>query len=601
MKSYVLSFLVFVLIGCSTTPKVNYSAEEIQTESKNVNDFFEAEFQAALERSPEELTSFGIKRKYEQLDDNSYANAQNEMKLAKEAYQKLLTFNRDKLDEPTKISYDIYVDQNKNLDQSEKYYFHRYFVNQMFGRHTNLVEFMMDYHTISNEPQAWSYIARIEGFEKAIDQLIENMKMQKEKGIKYPHFVFEHVIRDSQNILKGAPFQNTAKYSDLLMDFRSKIAKIDSDPKLKNILMKKAMISMNRYVKAGFLKLIAFMQELEKEQKEVNGVWAQPDGQAYYAYLLKKSTTTNLTPQQIHALGLKEVQRIHNEMKVVMTKIGFNGTLQEFFKAIKVDPKLHYTNNYAGRQEYLKDTQKIIDAIQLKTDELFNLKPKAPLVVKPVEKYREKSAGIAFYERPAPDGSRPGVYYVNLADMSTVPKYDMEALAYHEAIPGHHMQIAIAQELQGLPKFRLYGHYGSYTEGWGLYAESLPTELGFYQDPYSEFGRLSMELWRASRLVVDTGIHFYKWTKEQAIEYLAQNTPYSEDKNLKEVERYFIMPGQAVTYKVGQLKILELRQKAKKALKDKFDIKEFHDVILKNGAVPFSVLEQSVNNYISSK
>lgn len=592
-----VSIFLFCFLGCASTPSVQYTEEQIIEESKKVNDFFEADFEAALERSPEEMTAFGIKKKYEQLDDESYENYQKEMELSKEAYEKLLSFDYNKLDAATKVSYDLYVHNYKRAESSAKYYFHRYFLNQMYGRHTELVNFMMEYHTIKNEPQAWSYISRLEGFEKAINDVIAKIQIQKERGIKYPHFVFEHVIRDCKNILRGFPFQNVKKDSDLFKDFRSKIARIPSEPKIKNILMNKAKLSMVRYVKPSYLKLIALMEEMQKEQTEVQGVWALPDGAAYYIHQLKQITTTDLTPQQIHHLGLKEVERIHQQMKQIMTQLGFDGTLQEFFEAIKADSKLHYPNTYLGRQEYLKDTQKIIDAIALKTDELFNLKPKAQLVVKPVEKYREKSAAVAFYERPTPDGSLPGRYYVNLADMSTVPKYDMEALAYHEAIPGHHMQIAIAQELEGLPKFRLYSHYGSYIEGWGLYAESLPKEIGFYQDLYSEFGRLSMELWRATRLVVDTGIHFYKWTKEQAVDYMTQNTSNSADKNLKEVERYFVMPGQAVSYKVGQLKILELRKKAEKALKSKFNLKDFHDVILKNGAVPFPVLEKEVNQY----
>ena len=600
MKKTIVCFYLVLLAACATTKPV-YSPEEIAKESSKVNEFFEKDFQEAMERSPEFLTFMGSKKKYEQLDDNSYDNFLKEHELAKASLGRLRSFDPQKLDPQTKISYDLYIEDGKDLENSKKFYFHNYFVNQMYGRHSGLVEFMLNQHSVVNEPEAWSYISRLEAFEKAMDDVIAKLEAQKSKGIKYPNFIFEHVIRDSKNIISGFPFQNIKRDSDLYKDFRTKVARIPAEPKIKNILMNKAKLSMTRYVKPAYQKLITYLEQLEKESPDSHGVWALPNGDKFYAYRLKKITTTDLSPAQIHKLGLSEVEKIHNEMKKLMESLEFKGTLKEFFANVQNNPKLFYPNTYRGKQSYLQDTKKIIAAIEAKTDQLFNVKPKAKLIVKPVEEYREKSAGVAFYEAPAPDGSRPGIYYVNMADMTTIPKYDMEALAYHEAVPGHHMQIAIAQELQGLPKFRLFGGFTAYSEGWGLYAEKLPKEVGFYQDPYSDFGRLSMELWRAARLVVDTGIHHYKWTRDQAIDYLTLNTPNSMDKNTKEVERYFVMPGQATAYKIGQLKIIELRQKAEKRLQTQFDLKEFHDVILKNGALPFTVLEQVVDSYIKTK
>jgi uncharacterized protein (DUF885 family) len=599
MKKLNLLLITILISACTTNSKI--SDAEKQKSSAALNAFFDADFEATADRSPETLTFLGSRKRYAELDDDSYENFKKEASLFEESLAKVKSFDPKKLDEQTKISYDLYENTNQDLASSEKFYFHRYFLSQMSGRHSDLVEFMINQHQVYNEPQAWSYISRLQGFEKAIDDLVAKLNIQKGKGIKYPNLIFAHAIRDCKNIISGYPFQNVKKDSELYRDFRTKVARIDAEPNIKNILMLKAKHALRLNVQPAYERLISTLIKMEKANPENQGVWALPDGDEYYRYRLKKNTTTDLTPAQVHSLGLKEVVRIQDQMKALMKQMGFSGTLKGFFESVKKDPKLYYSNNYKGRQDYLRETQAIIDNIQAKTDDLFNIKPKAKLVVKAVEKYREQSAPVAFYEAPAPDGSRPAVYYVNMADMSTIPKFDMEALAYHEAIPGHHFQIAIAQELKGIPKFRLYENYTAYVEGWGLYAERLPKELGFYKDPYSEFGRLSMELWRAARLVVDPGIHYYKWTREQAIDYLSENTPNSLDKNTKEVERYFVIPGQAVAYKVGQLKILELRQKAERALKSKFNLKEFHDVLLKNGSLPFTVLEQVVDSYIKTR
>jgi len=304
---------------------------------------------------------------------------------------------------------------------------------------------------------------------------------------------------------------------------------------------------------------------------------------------------------EIHNIGLSEVKRIHGEMEEIMKKVEYKGTLQEFFQFMKKDKQFYYASNPKGKKEYLDKAVFIIDSMKTRLDELFITKPKADLKVKAVEAFREKSAGKAFYQQPALDGSRPGTYYANLYDMESMPSYQMEALAYHEGIPGHHMQIAIAQELKNLPMFRKLGRYTAYVEGWGLYSEFIPKEMGFYADPYSDFGRLAMELWRACRLVVDTGIHAKKWTREEGIKYYTDNTPNAKLDAVKMVERHIVMPSQATAYKVGMLKILELRKKAKEALGDNFDIRKFHDVVLTNGPIPLNVLEDLVEAYINKE
>ncbi|MEL6189057.1 MAG: DUF885 domain-containing protein, partial [Myxococcota bacterium] len=304
----------------------------------------------------------------------------------------------------------------------------------------------------------------------------------------------------------------------------------------------------------------------------------------------------------IHALGLAEVERIHGEMREIMKKVGFEGDLQAFFTFMRTDPQFYYENDEAGRKAYLEEATAIIDDMRTRLPELFSTFPKAKLVVRRVEAFREKAAGKAFYSRPALDGSTPGTYYANLYNMADMPKYQMAALAYHEGIPGHHMQIALTQELEGIPKFRKFTFFTAYTEGWGLYSELIPKELGLYDaDPYSDFGRLAMELWRACRLVVDTGLHQKRWTREQAIDYLATNTPNPKGDVVKAIERYIVMPSQATAYKVGMLRILQLRAKAERALGSSFDIRPFHDVVLRNGPLPLTVLEEQVDAWIASQ
>jgi len=355
-------------------------------------------------------------------------------------------------------------------------------------------------------------------------------------------------------------------------------------------------------VKPAYEKLIAYTTQLEKKATEDDGCWKFPDGDEFYNAALERTTTTNLTADEIHEIGLKEVARIQGEMKEIMKKVHFkNDNLQDFFKFMREDKQFYFSNDSAGKKAYMAKAVEIINTMKAQLDKLFVTQPKAPIEVKAVEAFREKSATGAFYEEPALDGSRPGRYYINLYTMQDQPIYQMEALAYHEGIPGHHMQIAIAQELKNMPKFRKNGGNTAYQEGWALYSEQLGKEIGFYSDPYSDFGRLSMEIFRAARLVVDTGIHRKKWSRKKAIDYFLANIPNPEGDCIKEIERYIVWPSQATGYKIGMLKILELREKAKKELGDKFSLKEFHEVILTNGPLPLSLLEENVNNWIKSK
>ena len=348
--------------------------------------------------------------------------------------------------------------------------------------------------------------------------------------------------------------------------------------------------------------MIAAIEALRAKSPGPHGVWKLPDGDAYYKTQIKFWTTEpDLTAEQIHQIGLDEVARIKGEMQAIMKQVGFQGDLPAFFKHLRTDPKNFFPNTPEGKQAYLDQSKAYIDSIYSDVKQYFNVLPKAPLEVRAVEEWREATAPIAFYNQPTPDGSRPGIYYVNLHDMSTRQKHEMETVAYHEGAPGHHFQIAIQQELEGVPTFQKFAFFGAYVEGWGLYAERLAKEEGRFTDPMQDFGRLQNEMLRACRLVVDTGAHSKQWTREQMIEYMTSNNPMTVEDATKETERYIDNPGQALSYKIGMIKILELRERAKKELGPKFDIRDFHDVVLKNGAVPLPVLDGLVNDYIAAK
>ncbi len=601
-KVVIILCLIIGFTSCKQESAKELSADEIAQESKKANDFFEQQFQEGLDRSPEYQTYLGIKKDADKWDDYSDEFAAEELENNKESLQWLLdSINVNALDTPTKLSYDLYKTRLENRIYDYKYRLYTYPVNQMHGMQAEIPAFLINMHQISDVKDAENYIARLHNLKPTFDQLVLNLKARQEAGIMIPKFVFDMVIEDSQNLITGAPFDKSNKESTLLADFTSKVTKLDIDDAQKQELIAQANDGLLNGVLPAYSHLIETLKEQQAVASTDDGAWKFPDGEAFFNNRLQRTTTTNLTADEIHEIGLKEVARIHDEMRAIKNSVGFEGDLQDFFQFMKVDGQFYFEDSDNGRAIYMEQATEIIDSMKTRLDELFITKPKADLIVKAVEPFREKSAGKAFYQRPAPDGSRPGTYYANMYDMESMPSYQMAALAYHEGIPGHHMQLSIAQELQDVPKFRKYGGYTAYIEGWGLYSEFIPKEMGFYADPYADFGRLAMELWRACRLVVDTGIHTKKWTREDGIKYYTDNTPNAELDAVKMVERHIVMPSQATAYKIGMLKILELREKAKTELGDKFDIRKFHEVVLSNGAIPLNVLEDLVDEWIASE
>ncbi|MDD8059372.1 DUF885 domain-containing protein [Shewanella metallivivens] len=571
------------------------------TESAKANALFEAIFMENVMANPVNQTYLGIKQDYDKWNDLSEAAADADLARAKDQLARINAIDITQLDEQTTLSFELLKARIEQTIADDKWRYHTYPVNQMYGVHSMVASILINQHQITNESDAKAYISRLNATETLLAQLQTALEIRASKKIIAPKFVFAYVIADSQNIISGAPFNDTDKDNALWADANRKINKLDISEDKKHALLAEVKQALITKVKPAYQQFIAYAKTLEARADTRDGAWKLPDGEAFFNNALSRTTTTDMSADQIHDLGLAEVKRIHNEMRLIMEKVKFTGTLQAFFAYMREDKQFYYPETKAGKQAYLTEAKALIDNMETRLDEVFKIKPKAALLVKQVEAFREKSAGKAFYDQPAPDGSRPGTYYANLYKMEAMPQYQMEALAYHEGIPGHHMQIAIAQELQGIPKFRKFGGYTAYVEGWGLYSEYFPKEMGLYADPYSDFGRLSMELWRACRLVVDTGIHDKKWTREQAIAYYVNNTPNAESDAIKMVERHIVMPSQATAYKVGMIKILSLREKAKKRLGDKFDIRDFHTLVLKNGPLPLDVLEEQVDKWIKQQ
>lgn len=591
--------LVFIMTSMSLSWSDDH-AEKIIAASKAANEAFDKNFMKEIMLSPIYQTYMGIKKDYGKWDEVGEKADKARLERQKGYLADLQKIDTSLLDEQTLLSYRLLEQSLKNDIEDYQYRLYNYPVNQMFGAQSNAPSLLINQHLVSDLTDAKAYISRLNNLPTYFDQVMQEIKIREKAGILAPKFVYQYVIKDSQNIIKGQPFEISDEKSTLLEDFTKKVYALTLSEEEKSELVKEAITALREKVKPAYEKLIALMQDQEKRANTDAGVWKFPQGDAFYKNALARTTTTDLSADEIHELGLKEVARIHKEVRELMKQVNFKGSLTEFFTFMRTDKQFYLAETQAGKDSYITEVKRVLGDMEKRLPEVFNVLPKAELKIKPVEPFREKSAGMAFYQQPAPDGSRPGIYYANLYKMSEMPTYELEALAFHEALPGHHMQISIAQELEGLPKFRRFGGYTAYVEGWGLYSEYLPKEMGFYQDPYSDFGRLSMELWRACRLVVDTGLHQKKWSREKAIQYLKDNTPSPEGNVVKAIERYIVMPSQATAYKVGMLKILTLREKAKKALGKDFDIRYFHDVVLKNGPVPLYILEEEVDKWINT-
>ncbi|MBY9065517.1 DUF885 domain-containing protein [Hyphomonas sp. WL0036] len=601
-----------VLVTACGTPAhrdervTEYSAEIVAAESERLNDWFEQKFEESIARNPMRLTALGRRERYGEWPDASPEFGEETLALERANVQEMQEkFDFDKLDDQSRLSWRLAIYELERSEANAPFQDHSYTFNQMFGVQSSIPAFLINQHKATSAPDLDAYISRLEGVAAYLGQHVANARAASEKGIQPPAFVYEYVLSDARGLITGFPFSGASDGSEdspLMADFRGKVGALVTNATLTQeegaAFLARGEEALKSYVGPAYEAAIEELAHQQLTATADDGAWKLPNGAAYYETRLKAMTTTNLTADEIHQIGLDEITRIHGEMQAIMAEVGFEGDLQDFFQFMRTDPRFYKPETAEGREEYLAEARDAISRMEADLPNLFNTFPKAGMIVQAVEPFREKSAGKAFYNRPAPDGSRPGIYYANLYRMADMPTYQMEALAFHEGIPGHHMQIAIAQELENVPSFRKFGGYTAYSEGWGLYTELLPKEIGYYADPYSDFGRLAMEIWRAARLVVDTGIHSKGWTREQAVQYLMENTPNPEGDCRKAIDRYIVMPGQATAYKIGMLKIVELRERAKAELGDKFDIRDFHDAVLKDGAVPLAILEENVDAWI---
>lgn len=608
-----------VLSGCKPAPQpetnnapaaaqsATATTAVVQSESERLNQWFEVKYEEQLQMSPLQLTFQGRKDKHDQIDDLTEAGEDKALAWQAATVAELKSkFDYSKLDTEAKTSYDLWIYQYEEARDAAQFRVNQYVFNQMQGTHALLPQVLINFHKVEEVADMEAYIKRIGGIAKAIADLQQRAKKYADAGVIPPRFAYEGVIEQVNNLVSGAPFAQSDKDAPLWSDAKAKIDALKKADKLDDAQAQKLTDDAKNALVSQFLpayqNLATYLKsELDKAAVNPVGVSTQPNGVAYYNLRLQQSTTTDLTAEQIHQIGLDEVARLTKEMNAIKEQVGFSGSLQDFFKFIKTDPQFFYPDTDEGRQAYLTDSEAFIRQVEAKLPQYFGILPKAPLLIKRVEAFREQPGAAQHYFPGTPDGKRPGIYYAHLSDMKAMPKNEMEAIAYHEGSPGHHMQLSIAQELTGVPKFRTQAGFTAYIEGWALYTELLAKEMGQYQNPYNDFGRLITEMWRAIRLVVDTGMHAKGWTEQQGVAYFLANSPVAEGAVKSEVRRYLVWPGQATSYKIGMLKILELRQAAKQQLGDKFDIRGFHDTVLSGGALPLKVLEQRVNNWVEQQ
>lgn len=563
--------------------------------------FLDHAFDEQVALSPESQTQLGFKTDDDKLDDYTDAAAVKQHDLAERQLKEMhARFRPDQLGESARVSYRLFEHEVERGRSAFQFRNLRFPVSTTGSPAGDIPVLLINNHKVDSVADAEAYIARLRDTDRVMREVAATMREQAAAGIVPNKVNFGPARDDARKIITGAPFDGGPD-STLMADFSKKVGALDAPPDVKAKLLADARAALTGPFKHGYDTLIAAIDEIEPKSQGNFGAWHLPNGAAYYADRLKASTTTDLTADQIHEIGLRQVAAIRQEMEAIKAQVGFTGTLEQFFDHIRTDPQFKYPNTDAGREQYLGDARAVIASVMVAAPRYFRVLPKAPLEVRAVEKWREATASTAFYNAPSADGTRPGIYYVNLVDMNQTQKVQVAAIAAHEGAPGHHFQIARQQELTGIPKFRKFGGYGAYMEGWGLYSERLADEMGIYKDPYARFGMLSLQVWRAIRLVLDTGIHSKRWTREQAIAYFRGNSSVSDTDIAREVDRYFNWPGQATSYMVGQLRIAELRKRAETQLGPRFDIRDFHEAVLSQGALPLDILEEQVDRYIATR
>tara|TARA_R110001592_G_scaffold111255_3_gene308154 strand:- start:2396 stop:4249 length:1854 start_codon:yes stop_codon:yes gene_type:complete len=604
--------ILFILAACSEPqPGATQAISEPQTEevvrneTELLNAWLDIQYEEQLEFSPQSRTRLGDKTDYDKLDDYTLAGQLTELEWLRGSVGSMQqNFDYDSLNDDGKLSYDMWAYGLEQAESRVLYWNHGY----IFGRggpHAGIPSFLISYQALDTAEDVEAYISRLGEIDRVFGELLERSKQASALGIRQPRFAYDSALSEIERVTAGVPFRTSdnSPNSPLWVDLQTKIEalveqEVISADQAQNYLQEAQNILSNEVLNA-YAEVAQWLEEdREFASPESQGVWALPDGENYYNQRLKLMTTLDLSADEIHEIGLAEVERLRGEMEAIKNLVGFEQSLQEFFVFTREDPQFYYPNTDEGRQEYLDVNNEYLDFINEKLPEYFGVLPKASLIVSRVESFREQDGAAQHYRAGAPDGSRPGVFYSHMSDMSTLAKFQIEDIAYHEGNPGHHMQISIQQELTEVPRFRTQYFTTAYTEGWGLYAEWLAKEMGGFQDPYSDFGRLAGEIWRAVRLVVDTGIHTKRWSEDRAVQYFLDNTPIPEGAVRSEVQRYFAGPGQATAYKIGMMNFQQARANAEEALGDDFDIRAFHDIVLGAGALPMPMMHARVQRWI---
>jgi uncharacterized protein (DUF885 family) len=579
--------LIFLILAALSLMSIEQQA--IADDNDNLLKIF-SEYEEYVKRNyPEGATYDGDHRYDDKVTDNSEAGILARQDSTRKFLSKLMQIHYDKLSDDNRINYDLFKRSLQEDLEFSRFNDYMMPIGQQNGIHLGAPQ-LVQFQPLSNAEEFNKYFTRLRSIGTSVDNDIAKMKKGMSLGIVMPSFIMEQTLPQMESIISKNPgesifFSAMEKGKDLTPEQRESISN-----ELKEIIsqdINPAFQRLHDFVKNEYLPVC----------RQEAGVWSLPDGSDRYNLLVKYFTTLDLTFDDVHKTGLSEVARIEKEMSRIKDSIGFNGSVQEFNEFIKKDPNMFYTD----KEDLMNGFRDILGRMDAKLPDLFGRLPKAPYDLKEMEEFRSKSAPAAYYYSAPEDRSRPGYFYVNTYDLPSRPKYTMTALALHEAVPGHHLQISIAQELKNLPKFRRDGGYTSFVEGWALYAESLGYETQMYEDLYQLYGALIFEMWRACRLVVDTGIHAKKWTREEAVAYMKKYTANSDLDIKSEVDRYIAWPGQALAYKTGEMKIKELRKKSEETLGSKFDIKEFHDTVLKNGALPLPLLEVEINRWIQTK
>ena len=617
MRLFLLS-LILMLAACGEQQSNQQSAAEtnvaeiqseaidsVASETVRLNSWFDEQYAEQLDFSPQTKTRLGDKSDYDSLNDYSVAASDEQLRWRRQSVAAMQAdFDYGLLNEDGKLSYDMW---SYSLDRAEAgvpFRQHGY----IFGRggpHASLPNFLINYHRVDDVSDIEAYLSRLGELDRVFGELLDRARSASRAGIRQPAFAYDFAMTEIDRVTSGVPFttNDSSPNSPIWTDIQGKIeALVETDlissDQAQSYIAQAQEILVGE-VMSSYQEILDWLEQDKAFASEISqGAWALPDGENYYNYRLAQMTTLAFTADEIHEIGLAEVQRLHLAMEGIKNAVDFEGSLQDFFIFMREDDRFYFPNSDEGRQDYLDLNNEYLDAITLKLPEFFGRLPKAQLEVRRVESFREQAGAAQHYASGTPDGSRPGVFYSHMTDMSTLPIFQLEDVAYHEGNPGHHMQISIQQELTGVPRFRTQYRTTAYTEGWGLYAEWLAKEMGAFEDPYSDFGRLSGELWRAIRLVVDTGIHAQRWGEERAVQYFIDNSAQAHGAIRSEIQRYITGPGQATAYKIGMMKFQELRGNAESALENDFDIRTFHDVVLGAGALPMPLLESRVDRWI---